>query len=172
LRKVGESEQDRKIGMCLGAGMSVEKTAEFVGLSANTIRNHIDGNRAYIMGVKAEQEAVMAVSAAKKVEEIVRPAEERIKSFFDRSFRLSERALARAEAEGDNIDIKSLMAIHKDFTQWSAKFSASEAPKRLEVDGGVEHVHTIGGEVVDRLTAFMSRHENLLPPAIEAEIVG
>jgi predicted transcriptional regulator len=147
--------------MCLGAGMSVEKTAEFVGLSANTIRNHIDGNRAYIMGVKAEQEAVMAVSAAKKVEEIVRPAEERIKSFFDRSFRLSERALARAEAEGD-----------KDFTQWSAKFSASEAPKRLEVDGGVEYVHTIGGEVVDRLTAFMSRHENLLPPAIEAEIVG
>jgi predicted transcriptional regulator len=152
--------------------MTVEKTAEFLGVVANTVRNRIDGNRAYIMGVKGEVESVLAVSAAKKVEEIVRPAEERIKSFFDRSFRLSERALQRAEEAGDDIDIKSLMAIHKDFTQWSAKFSASEAPKRLEVGGGVEHVHTIGGEVVDRLTAFMSRHENLLPPAIEAEVVG
>ena len=153
--------------------MSVEKTAEFLGVAPNTVRNRIDGNRQYVMAVKAETESVLAVSAAKKVEELVRPAEERIKSFFDRAFRLSERALERAEAQGEDIDIKTLMAIHKDFTVWSAKFSASEAPKRLEVGGGVEHVHTIGGEVVDRLTAFMSRHENLLPPAaIEAEVVG
>jgi hypothetical protein len=162
--RAGENEFDRKLGIALGTGMSVEAAATFLDCSPGTVRNHLDSiNRAYIMGIKAETEAALAVTASKKVTDVLKPAEERIKSFFDRSFRLSEKALERAEAMGEEIDLRALMAIHKDFTTWSAKFSASEAPKRLEVNGSVEQVHTLSGDVVDRLTAFMQKHQNLLP---------
>ena len=172
MRKVGHNEQDQKIGIALGAGMSVEKAAEFVGIAPNTLRAHLDTNGTYILAVKAETETALALTASKKVQDVVKPAEDRIKSFFDRSFRLSERALAEAERQADEaekggadnkVDLKALMAIHKDFTVWAAKFSASEAPKRMEMTGSVEQVHTLSGDVMDRLTGFMTRHQNLLP---------
>jgi hypothetical protein len=155
--------------------MGVEKAAEHVGIAPNTVRAHLDTNRQYIFTVKSEVEAILAVSAARKVEEIVKPAEDRIKSFFDRSFRLSEKALQRAEEMGDDIDPKLLVAIHKDFTVWASKFAASEAPKRLQMEGSVQHDHRLIGEAtIERLTSFMAKHDRLLPAGpevIEAVVV-
>jgi DNA-binding CsgD family transcriptional regulator len=162
-RKIGESEQDRQIGICLGSGMSPERAATHLGVAANTVRNHIATNGDYILKVKSETETILAVNAAKKVADVVGTAEERIKGLFDKAFRLTERAIQKAEDKGDDIELSELMEIHNRITVWASKFAASEAPKRLEVNGSVEQVHTLSGDVVDRLTAFMQKHQNLLP---------
>jgi hypothetical protein len=95
---------------------------------------------------------------------------------FDRALAISEKALQRAEALGDSITAEEIAAIHKDFTLTFAKFSASEAPKRLEVGGQVEHVHHFLDDTLDRFTLFAEKYTplGLLPPAdvIEADVVS
>lgn len=113
----------------------------------------------------------------------------RIQNLFTRAIALSEKALERAERlqqDGEELacrkcgdpvlvcsncsapfrtemTLETLMKIHADFTVWGAKFSASEAPKRIEVGGRVDHVQVMDGATIDRLERFMAEHEKLLP---------
>lgn len=158
LKSLEVLETDRRIGQCLGVGLSIEKTAEHLGIHANTVRKHLDGeNRQLIFTVKAEVETLLAAQTAKTVVSAAAKAEDRIKSVFDRSLVLTEKAISKAEDKGDDITLAELMEIHNKITVWSSKFAAQEAPKTLKVDGAVQHNHEVSGEVWDRFEALSAR---------------
>lgn len=154
------SETQVKLAAAEGFGWPTTETAQFAGISYDTAReyNKLPTVRAIASAVAACKSIDSTRHLTAHLEHAKAKAEDRIQSFFDRSFRLSEKALAHAEklisdaeAEGKETDLKLLLALHKDFTQWAAKFSASEAPKRVEVGGEVEHRHVISLEEAKQL---------------------
>lgn len=160
---------DWQAAVCMGLGMSEEKTAAYIPVDRKTIRRH----RAKIPGLWAERIAFVrgvkenfltAVAEARNGN-----AEDRIKSLFDRAFRLTEKAITKAEQLGDELTLKELIQIHREFTVWSASFAASEAPKRLQVSGEIEHKHQLVPMSIFTALEGVMREQKLLP--IEAEVV-
>lgn len=164
-----DKDVDWKIAVCLGLGMSQEKCAEHLGITRQTIFNHTKKDPEFFQSAVATVKAIRDLTQTANISSAALAAEDRIKSFFDRSFRLSEQLLTEAEQNG--ADPAQLMEIHKNFTMWAAKFAASEAPKRMKFEGSIEHEHKlIDATVIARLEAVM-REQKLLPETIDAEVV-
>jgi hypothetical protein len=108
-------------------------------------------------------------------------AVEQIRSVFERSIaltnglidRVMEAQQVRCESCGQGeVSIDQLIEIHKSLTTWAAKFTASEAPKRLKLEGGTTTTHVIISDAtITRLTAFAKKYEHagLLPGAINVQ---
>lgn len=175
----GDDLQLERFAICRGLGLTVEETVSACGLSSNqTYYNRTAKDAARFDALRTFTEARAEQIVAKRVGKISTSVsnEERIGQLFGRALALSERLLSKAEEKGDDITLDELSEIHKTFTQWAAKYAASEAPKRIQVGGQVEHVHVLADETVDRLTKSLEKAERfgLLPPAtvVEAEIVA
>lgn len=144
-------ETDRLIGQCLGAGMSVEKTAEHVGVAPNTVRNHLDGaNKQFIFKVKAEVEAICAKTLAREVESL----EEKYK-------RLRPKAIDKLEQlVGSDKDGVALGAVREALDRTEGK-----PVNRTVMLGQVEHQHShsLSDETLARLDALQNK---LLPKAL------
>ncbi len=164
-------ETDWQLAVCLGLGMSQLKSAEYVGITDRTLLRHkanspefFDRNVAFVRGVK--ENALTNIVAARSEQ-----AEDRIKGLFNRAFKLTEKAIERAEKDQDDLTLAELIKIHKEFTVWSASFAASQAPKRVEVKGEVEHTHSLVPASVFAAIQGVMREQKLLPEAIEAQVV-
>lgn len=166
----------------LGLGLTWEEAADQLGVSRNTLYNRSAKNPTQFEAIRSKVAAAVATRDAKtlsqatgKTADMVATAHDRISGIFDKSFRLTERLIQKAEAEGDDVSLDRLMEIHKNITVWSSKFIVSEAPKRLQMEGNVEHSHRmVSDDTIQRLTTFMAKHQALLTApadAIEAEVV-
>lgn len=163
-------ETDRRIAIALGVGMPIDRAADYLGISPTTIYNHLDSpSRAFIDTLKSEIEAAIAVKGARIAEKANKTIETRIKDLLDRSFTLTEKAIEKAEALGDDATLPQLIEIHENFTKWATKFVTSEAPKRLALEGQVDHVHT--HQISGALMARLDRLEAERRPAITGEVI-
>lgn len=136
--------------------MTQEAAATYLNCTRQTIQNHLKRSPDFFSPSIASVRAIKNSLTSGSVAEVVEEAQTRIKRMFDRSFLLSEKLLERAEELGDEASIEQLMEIHKNMTMWAAKFAASEAPKRLKVEGGatIEHIHVMSfAEARNAITA-------------------
>ena len=160
--------------------MSWAETASLLNVGESTLYNRsakhpafYDKVRAFVEARLAERDAKSAARTANKSSDLIASAQDRIKGLFDKAFLVSERAVNRALEMGDDIGYEQALEVHKSFTTWAAKFAASEAPKRLEMAGRVDHQHhLVADSTIQRLNAFMAKHQALLPEAVDAEVVG
>lgn len=169
----GISEFDWRSAICLGLGMSQEATGEYMNCARQTIANHITKNTKFFDQIVLEVQTLRAKNTTKAELATAVGAQERIKAVFDRALTITERLIEKAESLGDDLTLAEAMDIHKNLTQWAAKFVASEAPKRLQVESEHVEVHKIDDQTLMRLEAFMERHQQYLPPADvkEAEVL-
>lgn len=170
----GQDGIDWRIAICFGLDMKQNETAEALGVIRQTVAAHIAENQQFFDLIIPWVKALDASRAAKSVTLVTEKAETRIKNIFDRSFRITEKLIDKAEKLGDNITVKEAMAIHENITVWASKFVASEAPKRF--DGTMTHteVHRLDDETIDRLDSFMSKHARLFEaqvPAIKGDVI-
>lgn len=166
-------EDDRlRVAAAIGFGLTIEKTAEFAGVSGSTVKRWKDDPE--IKGVAAIVSAGLSVWRALNVDSelanINETAEKRIKRLFDRSFLLSEQALKRAEMDGDKVTLEQLMAIHENFTKWAAKYAASEAPKRLDVNQTTTKTvyHVVGLADAENILSTQKQLQQIAPKALIA----
>lgn len=147
-RRTDLSDDRLKAAIAYGFDATNEEAASFAQVSDSSVKRWKTDPE-----IKQISEAVAAFKSIYEskrlkdaVTDAVESAEERIKRLFDRSLRLSEKALQKAEAEGDEITYEKLVQIHENFTKWASKYAASEAPKRMQFEGSVQHshVHVIG----------------------------
>lgn len=139
---------DDRLRVAIGYGFDFtnEKTAEFAGVSESTAKRwKQDPDILAIVGHVAAARALSgAFGVDASVGKLAERAEDRIKAVFDRSLRLTERLLQQAEMAseqpGEGV-LPLLMEIHKNITVWAGKFAASEAPKRVEMKGSIDHAH-------------------------------
>jgi hypothetical protein len=173
-----KDDLDQRLGICIGLGLTAEAAAEFCDVSRATYYNRTAKDPATFSRWRdfAAKLREKAIAPAIKKAEAVATNEERMSSVFLRALTLSEKRLERAEQLGEEISDEELRAIHKDFTKWAAPWAASQAPKRIQVNGEVVHTHQLLDETAIRLTAFLQKYEptGLLPPAevVEAEVVS
>lgn len=141
-------DDDRlKIGIAFGFGFSNPEAGSFAEVSESTAKR-VKTNPEIVRVTEAVASALSIYKSKQlknAVTEAVGSAEDRIKRLFDRSLRLSERALERAEEQGDQISYEQLVEIHETFTKWASKYTVSEAPKRMEFEGKqtTTHVHVL-----------------------------
>jgi hypothetical protein len=161
-------------------GMSWAETASLLNVGESTLYNRSAKNapfydkvRAFTEARIAERDARAAARTANKSSDLIASAQDRIKGLFDKAFLVSERAVHKALEDGDDITYEKALEVHKSFTTWAAKFAASEAPKRLQMEGQVNHNHRlVADSTIQRLNAFMDKHQALLPEAVDAEVVS
>lgn len=153
----------------IAAGLTHEQIGEALGLTRQTIGLTIAKTDTWFKRLIPQAKAIAARRVQATVEKELISAEARLKRLFDRSFCITEKVLDKAEAAGDNITIQEAMDIHKSITQWAAKFAASEAPKRLSVEGTVNHDHrAVPSHIFDAIDSVL-REQRALPPAIEVQ---
>jgi hypothetical protein len=173
-----KDDLDIKFGICSGVGLTVEATAELCDVSRTTFYEHTKKNLAAFDRWRrfGEQLKLKAIEPAVKKAEVASTNEERMSAVFLRGLSLSEKLLQKIEDKGEEATIEELRDIHKQFTRWAAPWAASQAPKRVQIEGEVVHAHTMLDETATRLTGFLGKYEamGLLPPAEveEAEIVS
>lgn len=167
----GQDGIDWRIAICFGLGMKQNETADALGVIRQTVAAHIEENQQFFDLIIPFVKALDTSRASKNVSLVAEKAETRIKRMFDRSFRITERLIEKAEKLGDDITIKEAMEIHDKITVWSSKFAASEAPKRF--DGTTTHteIHKLDDDTITRLDSFMSKHSRFFGPQT-AEIKG
>lgn len=178
-KKADLTDSDWQIAIGYASGMTQEAIAEHLGVSSETIRlRKQDPERHQLDRRTALAEAILARQWAKKLAREGESAEERLKGFFDRSFRVSEALLRKIEAQGDGAEVADLMEVHKNFTMWAAKFAASEKPKHVktEIAGEVTHTHVIDFDEALRIHQTEKEIAQLrvtpaLPPANVEEAV-
>lgn len=141
--RLGLTDDRLKAAVAFGFGATQEEAAEFCGKSVSTAKRHKEDPvlkqiSEAIAAYKSIQESKQVKSA---VSEAIESAEERIKRLFDKATRLTERAVQKVEDKGDEATVEELMEMHKQITVWASKYTASEAPKRLQVEGSVQHEH-------------------------------
>ena len=154
---------DWRIAICLGLDMTQQETAEAVGVSRATVYSHLATNTRFFDYATACVRTINAMRVSKSVTQVTDRAEMRIKKLFDRAFIVTERLVAKAEKMGDEITWEKAMEFHKALTIWASKFSASEAPKRLDLTSTHTDVLKIDDETFERLNSFMATHSRLLP---------
>ena len=131
------SDRDLKIAACLALDFTVERTADVVESSISTVkRTKGDSN---VARVEAIFRTVLAQSEAKQAESASKSASERISTIVDDGLAVVERAVARAKAKGDEIELREVLAVKKAVTDF-LEYQMSKAPKRVQVDGS--HTHT------------------------------
>lgn len=167
-------DDDRlKTGIAFGFNASQEDTAEFAGKSLSTVKRWKTDPE--IIRVSEAVAAYKSIDASKRVKnavtEAVGNAEDRIRRIFDRATRLTERAVERVEALGDNATIEELMEMHKQITVWASKYAASEAPKRISVEGTMEHTFKAAISLADAENLLIARKQlhNIGPKLIAGE---
>lgn len=170
-----------KFAVLDGLGFTVEKASERIGVTRQTHYNDVGVDPEFFRDlssfVSTLKDEVIATEISRR--QTALKAEDRIKAVFDRSFRITERLIDKAEEMGDEITVEQAMEIHKNITMWAAKFAASEAPKRVEVKGAFDHKHqvVIHDETVaalaflnDHMTSKVLPHSNL-PALPEAQVI-
>lgn len=143
-RRRADLDDDRlKAAVAFGFGLTNEKTAEFAGVSVSTIKRWKDDPEIKRVGsvIDACQTVAKSLAIKDSVSDVVSSAEDRIKAVFDRSLKLTERAIKNAEDAGNDLSLAELMEIHNKITIWASKYAASEAPKRMQYEGSVQHAH-------------------------------
>jgi hypothetical protein len=142
-RKTELSDDRIKVAIAYGFDSTNEEAAAFGDVSPSTskrwktdpeIRQISEAVGAYLSIYKSKQ-------VKDAVGDAVQSAEERIKALFTRSLRLTERVLQKAEEQGDAVSLDEAKYIHENIAKWAAKFAASEAPKRMQVEGSHTHTH-------------------------------
>jgi hypothetical protein len=159
-------EKRLRIGVALGMGNTPHNVGELAGITDRTVDHwKKDPEVQWVQQIVAE---IHSCSRAAMVQREAISASERIKWVFDRSFAITERAIDRVEALGDEAKHADLMEIHKSITMWAAKFVVSEAPKRLEVDSKSEvtYQHVVS---LSEANNMLARREEVfrVRPAIE-----
>lgn len=152
--------------------MTQMASAEYLGCVHQTILNHLHKNARYFDQFIPEVQAIKARILAPVVTEVAEVAEARIKKLFNRAFAITETLIDKAERLGDQITISEAMEIHKAITQWAAKFAASEAPRRMEFAGTVNHDHKLVPTALFAALESVMREQKLLPEVIEAEVIA
>lgn len=181
----GKNERlDEKLAICVGLGMTSQEAADFCGVSRQTYYNRCEALpfaeiRAFTQAA-AEKTLALRIAATKSAQ----TAEEKIVSRLDSALQITDKVIAALTADDakgrceecgrlEPAMLKELMAGQKAITQWVSKFAASEAPKRLQVEGTVVHQHEVCDELVQRLEAVIAKETLMLgaADAIEAEVV-
>lgn len=176
-----------RLGIAVALGLTIAEACDLCDVTSGTYykrtENSPDFEKYRAFTVLASQK-----SFAKQVAKVAtaQTAEEKIVSRLDGSLKITDKIIKHltededygrcAECKRIAPDIiKELLAGQKAITQWIGKYAASEAPKRLQINGTVTHEHVaIQDSTVDAIAAFQSHLQRLpLPPAdvIEAQIV-
>lgn len=167
-----DEDFDWRVALCLGLGMTQEQTAEYLGCVRQTIGNHLDKNSKFFDRAINEVQTIKARAVTPVVNEVIEVAEERIKKLFNRAFAITEKVVSKAEGLGDDITLAQALEIHKSLTQWAAKFAASEAPRRVQLEGKVQHNHVQVPAALFAALEGVMREQKLLPPdVLDAEVV-
>jgi hypothetical protein len=170
-------DSDIKMAVLVGLGASIEDAADFVNLGRQTYYNRSSNHPAlYSQWIDFGKAAASRILAKHIVRaEKAASNEEKLISRYDKALAVMDKAIQKVETLGDEATLKELLEATRTITHFTAKFAASEAPKRLEVNGSVEHNYrVISDETVLRLTSFMEKNQNLLvaADAIEAEVIS
>lgn len=170
---------DSQIATCVGLGMNMTQAGAHLGCGPQTVSNRIKARPEFYERAVADVQAALAVVKAEAITDVTGAIEKRadareakIKAVFDRAIRLTERAIDLAEND-PNLSMTKLLEMHTTITVWASKFSATEAPKRLQMEGGatIRHEHYIPREVFDALDVVMREQRLIAADAIEAEVV-
>lgn len=162
-----------RAAIALGLGFTNEEAAKFAGKSIDVVKRYKTDPP--VQTVIAHVEAAVAIGRSKSIGEAVsdasEAAEDRIKRLFDRTFKLTERLVQKAEELGEDATAADLMDIHKNITMWASKFAASEAPKRFDVNSKSTqlHVHVFSLAEAGNLLATKKELASLQPKALIAE---
>ena len=168
------------LAITAGAGMPIETLTAHCGVATQTYYNRLEDPDAktYFDHWKAFTAAAVEKEVERRVRKIesAQSNEAKIGAIFTRALALTEKALEKAEKLGDEATLDGLVEIHSKITVWASKFAASEAPKRVEIGGKVQHVHVLVDDTVNRISAFAEKYDslNMLPPANaeEAHVVS
>ncbi len=142
-RRTDLGDDRLKVAIAFGFGSTDAEAAAFAEKSIASakrwktdpeVRQVTEAVAAYLSIYKSKQ-------VKDAVSDAVESAEARIKRMFDRSLKLTERVLAKAEEQGDSVSLDEAKYIHENIAKWAAKFVASEAPKRMQVEGSHTHTH-------------------------------
>lgn len=183
----GPDDTDLKLALGVGVGLTIADATSVCGVSEGTYYNRVDKRPEFFDTWRAFASLLRNRALAAEVAKLKagQKAEDKIISRLDAALKITDKIIEQLTGEDnagrchecDRITpetMKELLAAHKAITQWVGKFAASEAPRRIAMEGNVQHTHrVVGDETIQRLTAFMQQNTALLPPAdaVEAEVV-
>lgn len=154
---------DRQVGIGLGLGLSHDGLAELLGCSPNTVRNHLDRSGHLIMQIKAETEAIAAVSFAKKVSalEAKNDSKQSLREVKEEIRRETyEKLLAKLKGEIDDDLFVKLSRTALEFTD------EKPAQTQKRISEYTENINvTINGETWDAFEGYLAE-EGIIPARI------
>jgi len=169
-------ELDMKIAIAIGLGMSVTETADVLDISRQTLYNRVTAQNAlhdtwrYTVEGLAEKTLTIRIGAAKSAQ----TAEQKITSRLDNALKVTDKILAQLTSEDESGTctecgritpnaMSELLAAQKSITTWISSYAASQAPKRVSLEGSMTHRHVVmSDDTVSGLLA-LAGHMRLIP---------
>jgi membrane-bound lytic murein transglycosylase B len=163
--KLTESLVDYKIGICLGLGLTIEQSAEHIGIAQNTLREHRERFSTLIETIRAETEAVAAKKYAKKVRELEENVADRL-SVADAKREVRDQVwnqlLRKLKTELPDDVFAKLSRTALEFSDEKP----AQVQKRIS-----EHTETIEHRIADETWDRLEKHyreTGVLPPILAA----
>lgn len=152
-KREGMSETDLKVGIAMGAGMTLPEAAAFCGVSEKTVRNHKDAEYARLI------KELVQVAVAVKVRHDVEIAAGQLRKEMEKRLGKAVGAVDRAMESGD--ERVALAAANVVFDRTEGK---AVQPMKHQHEGNVQVLHVeIPRETVDYFKALALEMQSTLP---------